>query len=143
MQERDETSALLLLRLQARPDTVDRLGLTPLFYAARDGNKRLVQALLAAGAYRSLRNCNSWIRQAHFMAEIRDPSIVAIIQSATVTCPRLTWLAKVHSTPTLRSTALHSLGDSTVATCLTNASLKLFGIVVRVVTANYPTLKNQ
>jgi ankyrin repeat protein len=95
VQERDETSALLLLRLQARPDTVDRLGLTPLFYAARDGNKRLVQALLAAGAYRSLRNCNSWIRQAHFMAEIRDSSIVAIIQSATVTCPRLTWLARL------------------------------------------------
>lgn len=94
VQERDESSCLLFLRFSARPDTVDRLGLPPLFHAARDGNKLLVQALLAAGAHRTLRDSNSWIQQPHFMAEIRDTAIIQLILSAAAICPRLTWLAR-------------------------------------------------
>ena len=48
--ERDVESALALLRLSARVDTIDANGMPPLFHAARDGNRRLVRALLAAGA---------------------------------------------------------------------------------------------
>lgn len=94
VQERDEISALLLLRLQARPDIVDRLGLPPLFFAARDGNQRLVQALLAAGAYRTLRDPQSWFRQPHLLAEIHDLKIVQLLTAAANACPRLTWLAR-------------------------------------------------
>ena len=94
VQERDEASAILLLRLQARPDTVDRLGLPPLFHAARDGNRRLVQALLAAGAYKTLRDPQSWIRQPHLIAEIRDVQILQLLTVVATSCPRLTWLAR-------------------------------------------------
>lgn len=94
VQERDESSAILLLRFQARPDTVDRLGLPPLFHAARDGNLRLVQALLAAGAYQTLRDPQSWIRQPHLLAEIRDVHILQLLLATAKSCPRLTWLAR-------------------------------------------------
>lgn len=94
VQERDESSAILLLRFHARPDTVDRLGLPPLFHAARDGNLRLVQALLAAGAYQTLRDPQSWMRQPYLLAEIRDTKIVHLLQVTANECPRLTWLAR-------------------------------------------------
>ncbi|XP_057380489.1 ankyrin repeat and protein kinase domain-containing protein 1-like [Daphnia carinata] len=94
VQERDESSAILLLRYHARPDTVDRLGLPPLFHAARDGNLRLVQALLAAGAYQTLRDPHSWMRQPHLLAEIRDKKILQLLQTSANACPRLTWLAR-------------------------------------------------
>lgn len=94
VQERDEESAILLLRYQARPDTVDRLGLPPLFHAARDGNRRLVQALLAAGAYKTLSDSQSWIRQPHLVGEIRDADILQLLLDIANRCPRLTWLAR-------------------------------------------------
>lgn len=94
VQERDEATAILLLRLQARPNSVDRLGLPPLFYAARDGSRRLVQALLAAGAYRTLRDPQSWFRQPHLVAEIRDNRILQLLTIVATTCPSLTWMAR-------------------------------------------------
>lgn len=96
VQERDDATALLLLQLQARTDIVDRLGLSPLFYAARDGNLRLVEALLAAGAYRTLQehNGNNWFRQPHFIAEIHDPIILEILNRCAINSLPLTWLAR-------------------------------------------------
>ena len=84
---------MLLLRLEARPDTVDRLGLAPLFHAARDGNLRLVRTLLAAGAYLTLKQ-QHWTRQPSFLAEINHPEILQLISTTCSVCPPLTWLAR-------------------------------------------------
>merc|ERR1740128_1587961 len=93
VQERDDQSALLLLRLQALPDTMDRLGLPPLFHAARDGNQRLVQALLSAGALATLRR-QRWIQQPEFLSEITDAKILQLISTAIRVCPPLNWFAR-------------------------------------------------
>lgn len=114
VQERDDSCALLLIRLQARTDTVDRLGLPPLFHAARDGNRQLVQALLAAGAYRSLQAqpSNSWIRQPHLIAEIHDPDILELLTNCATNSPPLSWLAR----SAFRSHAREH--SSSIAACL-------------------------
>jgi len=91
IQERDEASALLLLRLQARPDTQDRLGLSPLFHAARDNNQRLVQSLLTAGCWMRRQR---WMQQPHLLAEIRQPKILQLIANVNRSCPPLIWLAR-------------------------------------------------
>ena len=90
--ERDTQSAIALLRLQARADTVDSLGIPPLFHAARDGNHRLVKALLAAGAL-SWRSRLPWSQQLIEWG-IRDPVIFRWISEAASTCPRLTSLSR-------------------------------------------------
>ena len=91
IQERDEASAVLLLRLQAIPDTQDQLGLTPLFYAARDGNQRLVQSLLAAGCWMRRQR---WMQQPQLLAQISHPKILQLIAIVNRSCPPLIWLAR-------------------------------------------------
>lgn len=91
IQERDETSALLLLRLQALPDTQDRLGLSPLFHAARDGNQLLVQSLLTAGCWMRRQR---WMQEPQLVAEISHPKILQLIATVNRSCPPLIWLAR-------------------------------------------------
>lgn len=87
--ERDVESALALLRLSARVDTIDANGMPPLFHAARDGNRRLVRALLAAGAGVLPKGVATSLLQ-----RITDPQVQRLVTRAATYCPKLSCLAR-------------------------------------------------
>ena len=90
--EHDEDSVVTLLRLQARLDTIDAMGLSPLFHAARNGQQRLVRILLAAGAAASPEH-QQWLRHLSDWG-IKDQAILRLISAALTTCASLTSLAR-------------------------------------------------
>ncbi|GAB6019245.1 ankyrin repeat domain [Chamberlinius hualienensis] len=87
----DKRSAIKLLRAGCEISSKDKLGLTPLFYALREGDQELVRLLMAAGI--KLED-ESWLNDVVLTKSIKNPDLMQWLISVGRQCPKLTEICR-------------------------------------------------